>query len=106
MGFETFKLIERNIPSEELLKRCRAYWERKRDGNLAELLLSWGFKQHPPRLSWWFLARTFGPWNLSPRRLGITRKFLQLQGIFYTTGALPVTIDGRKIPPDFIEQFK
>ena len=40
MGYTTFKLLERGIPSEELLKRVKAYSERRFDGNLAELLLS------------------------------------------------------------------
>jgi len=45
MGYTTFKLLERGIPSAELLRRVKAYSERRFDGNLAELLLSYGFKQ-------------------------------------------------------------
>ena len=106
MGYETFKLIERNIPSEELLKRCQAYAARKWDGNLAELLLSWGFKKHPPSFSWWYLLRTFGPWNIGPRKAAMVKQFLELQGIFFTTDRLPLVIDNRKIPADFIERFR
>ena len=35
MGYTRFKLLERGIPSPELLKRVRAYAERSFDGNLA-----------------------------------------------------------------------
>jgi collagenase-like PrtC family protease len=61
MGYHAFKLIERNIPSEALLKRVKAYAERRFDGNLAELLFSWGFKKYPPRFNWLHFLRTFGP---------------------------------------------
>jgi glycine betaine catabolism B len=47
MGYTTFKLLERGIPSAELLRRVKAYSERRFDGNLAELLLSYGFKHAP-----------------------------------------------------------
>jgi len=38
MGYTNFKLLERGIPSAELLRRVKAYSERRFDGNLAELL--------------------------------------------------------------------
>ncbi len=38
MGYTSFKLLERGIPSAELLRRVKAYSERRFDGNLAELL--------------------------------------------------------------------
>ena len=38
MGYTSFKLLERGIPSSELLRRVKAYSERRFDGNLAELL--------------------------------------------------------------------
>lgn len=108
MGYHTFKLIERNIPSEALLKRVRAYAGRRFDGNLAELLFSWGFKSHPPRFSWLHFLRTFGLWRISPSRYGMVRRFLQLQGIFFTftQEQLPVVIDSCAIPDDFLDHFK
>jgi hypothetical protein len=108
MGYHTFKLIERNIPSEALLKRVKAYSQRQFDGNLAELLFSWGFKSHPPRFSWLHFLRTFGLWHVHPARYGLVKKFLQLQGIFftYTQEQLPIVIDSRAIPDDFVEHFK
>jgi collagenase-like PrtC family protease len=108
LGYETFKLIERNIPSEALLRRARAYAERRFEGNLAELLFSWGFQSHPPRFSWLHLLRTFGPWHIHPARLGLARRFLQLQGIFLTSTReeWPVVIDSAAIPDDFLEAFR
>jgi collagenase-like PrtC family protease len=106
MGYTTFKLIERNIPSEALLQRAKAYSERHFEGNFAGLLFSWGFKKHPPRFSWWHLMRTFGPWHIQPGKYALVRDFLRLQGIFFTQEDLPITIDSRKIPADFIEHFQ
>jgi hypothetical protein len=108
MGYETFKLIERNIPSEALLKRAQAYSARRYEGNLAELLFSWGFNSHPPRFSWLHFARTFGLWNVHPSRFGLVKRFLELQGIFftYTRDRLPVVIDSNAIPDDFLEHFR
>ncbi|MCP4542913.1 MAG: peptidase U32 [Chloroflexi bacterium] len=108
IGYHTFKLIERNIPSKALLKRTQAYAQRQFDGNLAELLFSWGFKSHPPRFSWFHLLRTFGPRHIRPTQYGLVKKFLQLQGIFFThtQEQLPVVIDSSAIPDDFIEHFQ
>ncbi len=106
LGYTTFKLIERNIPSEDLLRRAKVYSERHFEGNFAEILFSWGFKKHPPHFSWWHFMRTFGPWNVSPRRYRMMQDFLKLQGFFYTQDHMPVVIDSTKIPGDFIEHFK
>lgn len=106
MGYTTFKLIERNIPSQALLQRAQAYSERRFDGNLAELLFSWGFEKHPPNFSWWHFLRTFGPWHLGPARLRMMKDFLKMQGFFYTRDQTPVTIDSSAIPDDFIGHFR
>jgi collagenase-like PrtC family protease len=106
IGYTTFKLIERNIPSEVLLQRAQAYSERHFEGNFAEILFSWGFKKHPPDFSWWHVLRTFGPWNVSPTKFRMMKDFLQLQGFFYTQENDPVVIDSQAIPDDFIEHYK
>lgn len=45
MGYTTFKLLERGIPSAALLQSFKAYSEKRFSGNLAELLLPYGFKE-------------------------------------------------------------
>jgi collagenase-like PrtC family protease len=106
IGYSTFKLIERNIPSEDILKRAKAYSEQRFEGNFAELLFSWGFKKHPPRFSWLHLLRTFGPWHISLSQYKMVRDFLQMQGIFFTQDSMPIEIDSYAIPDRFIEHFK
>ncbi len=39
MGFDNFKIVERNTPTPVLLKRARAYAERRFEGNLFDLIL-------------------------------------------------------------------
>jgi collagenase-like PrtC family protease len=45
MGFTNFKIVERNTPTPELLKRVRAYSERRFDGNLFELVLPFNYPE-------------------------------------------------------------
>ncbi|NLE75963.1 MAG: peptidase U32 [Chloroflexi bacterium] len=106
LGYHNFKLIERNIPSAALLRRAQAYAQRRFDGNLAELLFSWGFSQTPPRFSWAHFLHSFGPWHISPTKYRMVLEFLRLQGFFFPLERLPVTIDAAAIPADFLEQFR
>lgn len=42
IGIEHFKITERDFPTEELIKRTKAYVERKYDGNLLDLIQGHG----------------------------------------------------------------
>lgn len=42
IGIEHFKITERDFPTEELVKRVKAYTERKYDGNLLDLIQGHG----------------------------------------------------------------
>jgi hypothetical protein len=39
MGFDNFKIVERNTPTPELLRRVKAYANRRYEGNLLDLVL-------------------------------------------------------------------
>jgi hypothetical protein len=69
MGYTTFKLLERGIPSAELLRRVKAYSEHRFDGNLDELLLSYGFKEPIRTESLWTLRHFWKPRQANPLRL-------------------------------------
>lgn len=43
LGYDTFKIVERNTPTPELLRRVRAYAERRYDGNLFDLILPFNY---------------------------------------------------------------
>jgi len=106
MGYGTFKLLERNMPSEDLLKRVKAYSDRRFEGNLAEILLPYGFKQPVKRQRFWMLRHFIKPWQVSLRR---GRKILDLiksQGMLFATADSPIRIDSAAIPVDFLESFQ
>ena len=106
MGYTTFKLLERGIPSAELLRRVRAYSERRFDGNLAGLLLSYGFKSPVRKESFWALRHFFKPRQASALRLKPLLELARLQGMLSPLPDSPVKVDAQAIPPDFIEGFR
>ena len=106
IGYATFKLIERGIPSSELLKRVRAYAERRFEGNLAELLLPYGFKEPLRRPALWSLRHFFRPFQLSPRKLAPFRELMERHGMLFPRAEPPFAIDSAQIPADFLEGFR
>lgn len=106
MGYTTFKLLERGIPSAELLRRVKAYSERHFDGNLAELLLSYGFKQPVRKESLWALRHFWKPRQVNPSRLKPLADLARLQGWLSPLSECPIRLEARKIPADFLDNFR
>jgi collagenase-like PrtC family protease len=106
IGYDCFKLLERGIPSEELLKRVRAYSEGRFEGNLAELILPYGFRKAPPKRRFWRLRNFFRPLQMNPLRARPFLALMKRQGMLYPIERLPVRIDSAAIPADFIEGFR
>lgn len=46
IGIEHFKITERDFPTKEILKRVKAYTDRKYDGNLLDLIQGHGWTNH------------------------------------------------------------
>jgi collagenase-like PrtC family protease len=106
MGYTTFKLLERGIPSVELLRRIKAYSERRFSGNLAELLLSYGFKEPIRKESFWTLRHFWKPRQANPQRLKALLDLARLQGMLSPLPEYPIRIDSRQIPDNFLEGFR
>jgi len=106
MGYTTFKLIERGMPSEELLKRVAAYSARQFEGNLAELLLPYCFKQPVRRSRLWLLRHFMKPFQLSLGKLSPLLQLVRSQGMLFPKQQIPIQIDAAKIPSDFLETFR
>ena len=106
MGYTTFKLLERGIPSAELLRRTQAYSNGRFDGNLAELLLSYGFKEPIRKESFWALRHFWKPRQVDPRRLQPMRDLARLQGWQGPLPISPIKVDTRQIPENFLDGFR
>jgi collagenase-like PrtC family protease len=105
MGFEHFKLLERGIPSTELIKRVDAYSSRTSGDNLADLILPYGFKQPPKKPHLWLLRHFFRPRQANPMKLRPLYSMLRRQGMLFAIDRNPFRIDSARIPPDFIDGF-
>jgi collagenase-like PrtC family protease len=106
MGFEHFKLLERGIPSAELLKRVKAYSGRRFTGDLAELILPYGFKRAPEKPHLWLLRHFFRPGQVNPLKLKPLYTLMKNQGMLFALERSGFRIDASKIPADFIEGFE
>ena len=106
MGYTTFKLLERGIPSAELLRRVKAYSEHRFDGNLAELLLSYGFKEPVRKESLWTLRHFWKPRQANPLRLKPLLDLARLQGMLSPLPECPIRVDARQIPENFLDGFR
>ncbi len=106
IGYTRFKLLERDIPSSELLRRAKAYSEKRSTANLAELLLSHGFREPQKKESLWALRNFFKPMQASPAKLKGLLDLARQQGMLFPLEENPVRIDSDKIPKDFLEWFK
>ena len=106
MGFTSFKLMERNIPSENLIQRVKAYSERAFQGNLAELFLSHGFSKPPPGPRIWNWRFFFRPLDVNPRRLLPFMRLARRQGMLFPRDGFPIHIEAAKIPSDFLNHIR
>jgi len=106
LGYTTFKLLERGIPSAELLRRVQAYAERRYTGNLAELFLSYGFKEPVRHETAWAFRHFWKPRQASPRKLKPLLDLAREQGMLFPRDSMPIQMDSRLIPADFLDGFR
>jgi collagenase-like PrtC family protease len=106
LGYEHFKLLERGIPSAELLKRVEAYSRRRSGADLAELVLPYGFRQTPKKQRFWLLRHFFRPGQVNPWKLRPLYALLKRQGMLFAIEQSPFHIDAGKIPADFVKEFE
>jgi collagenase-like PrtC family protease len=104
LGYEHFKLLERGIPSPELLRRVEAYSRRRSGENLADLILPYGFKEAPAKQSFWFLRYFFRPGQVSPLRLRPYYALMKQHGMLCAQDKSPFRIDSGQIPADFLQE--
>lgn len=114
IGYDLFKLTERDIPTEIMMRRIKAYAERRYEGNLLDLVQPYGFQgvsrndaYYRNRRGWrWILRFLLRPTLVNPRRLSLLKKLADLRGMTEPIeGEPPVWIDNRALD-GFIERFR
>ena len=103
IGYDRIKLTERGIPSSELHKRVRAYAEGHFEGNLAELLLPYGFPEPVEKSSLWSLKHFFRPGAIWPWKLKPFFELARQQGMMFPRETRPIRICTDRIPDDFLD---
>lgn len=110
-GISSFKVLERDAPTDTLVRRCRAYYERKFSGNLLDLVQCYGYKEsrsktQPKRSKLWDLREFVRPWTIDPVRLLPLKELAKLQGMIYARQEedAPLYLDNDKLN-GFIGRF-
>lgn len=110
LGYRNFKIVERNLPTELMLKRVKAYSERRFEGNLIDLIQPYGQKreEESPRFSGSRLGRTlffmFRPFKINPYRLIPLQRLSQEKGMLQGKDQADVYIDNRELD-NFMSRF-
>jgi collagenase-like PrtC family protease len=112
MGYDLFKLAERDIPTEVMMTRIKAYAARRYDGNLLDLIQAYGFKGIKESHSYyrhglsWLLRFIIRPGLANPMRMLPLKRLAELRGMTRPVeGHPPVYIDNRALD-GFIERFR
>lgn len=112
MGYDLFKLAERDIPTAAMMKRVKAYSERRYDGNLLDLIQAYGFQGIKENHSYyrrgigWFLRFVIRPGLANPLRMLPLKRLAELRSMTQPVkGGAPVYIDNRALD-GFMERFR
>lgn len=113
MGFENFKIVERNTPTSVLLNRVKAYAARHYDGNLLDLVQNYAYPEssfgEKARDAYSFkrMLRYFAkPGSVNLFRLGKVIDFGKTLSVLYPLrGENPVHIDNRALD-GFMDRFE
>ena len=106
LGYHYFKILERDIPSSELLKRVHSYSVRRSPADLTELILPYGFKEPQKRQRLWLIKNFFKPIKINPLKLKPLYDFVKKQGMLFPSEQRLFHIDSSQIPVDFIRGFE
>lgn len=101
IGFNNFKLLERNAPSEIMISRVKAYANRTSPPNLLDLIQPFGFnKSIKMKFGWIWRLMTEHPHLLIP-----LYKLLKTRGMLFRLKNTPAKIDSAKIPDNFLAEI-
>jgi hypothetical protein len=112
LGYETFKLTERNAPTEIMVTRVKAYSERCYDGNLLDLVQPFAYpagsqegRMARLRRAWWLGRHLYRPWKARWSHLRRIEALAKKRGMLHPlAGNSPVVVDNRALD-GFLESF-
>jgi len=113
MGYQNFKIVERNTPTQILLERVRAYAGRRHDGNLLDLVQNYAYpiEKMGPKAMDAYSTRRMLKYFVKPQMVNMLKflkviEFGKAMSVLYPrVGPNPVQIDNRALD-GFIERFK
>jgi collagenase-like PrtC family protease len=113
MGYENFKIVERNTPTPVLLDRVRAYSQRSYDGNLLDLVQNYAYPEEAfgDRARDFYSNRRMLKYFIKPQQVNLLKftkviAFGQTAGVLYPRrGDNPVQIPNRALD-GFIDFFR
>ncbi len=100
IGFDQFKLLERNAPTELMLRRVKAYSEKQSPENLLELIQPFGFHKSVKMEYKWVFRLLFE----RPRLILPLYKLLKRRGMLLPLKGEPVILRSDKIPSSFLDE--
>jgi collagenase-like PrtC family protease len=105
LGYHTFKLVDRSLPTDIMLTRIKAYAERRYDGNLLDLIQTYGHESTPSREAHYNQRSKFKQaihfMNPIKNNLGLSRKIAEFASFRGMQRPLafkqPIHIDNRQL---------
>jgi hypothetical protein len=111
VGDFSLKILERDAPTATLVRRAQAYHDRHYNGNLLDIVQSYGFKEArssgQPKRPWhWELREFLKPLTFRPLKLLPLRELAKLQGMLYSSARSEdrLSIDNSALD-GFIDKF-
>lgn len=112
LGYDLFKIAERDIPTPLMVTRVRAYAGRRYDGNLLDLVQPYAFQgveqndRYYRRGPAWILRFLLRPFLVNPARMMLLKRVADLRHMTRPlTGEAPVHIDNRALD-GFLDRFR
>jgi len=108
IGYQRFKIVERNLPTEIMLKRVKAYSAKSYNGNLIDLIQPYGHsetKEQSKKKIYRTLSFLLRPFKVNPLKLMPIKELSERKGMLGNlSGPSPVYIDNQKLT-GFLERF-
>ena len=112
LGFDTFKLTERNAPTDVMEIRVKAYAEKRYDGNLLDLVQPFGYpvkdkEEIRSKLSriWWLGKHVYKPGKTRWAHLRRAKKLAEMRGMLHRREGEPSVVVENRALDGFMDNF-